>query len=86
LGWCMIVFHSLLCCVVDEVFMKEEADGIYYSGEKGGTRRCEAGGQRSIKYQVSHDEHIRKPSSCNKVETYLDLMIYKFQKKKNRKK
>ena len=49
--------------------------------EKGGTRRCEAGGQRSIKYQVSHDEHIRKPSSCNKVETYLDLMIYKFQKK-----
>ena len=49
--------------------------------EKGGTRRCEAGGQRSTKYQVSHDEHIRKPSSCNKVETYLDLMIYKSQKK-----
>jgi len=36
MGWCMIVFHSLLCCVVDEVFMKEEADGIYYSGENGG--------------------------------------------------
>ena len=35
MGWCMIVFHSLLCCVVDEVFMKEEADGIYYSGENG---------------------------------------------------
>ena len=32
----MIVFHSLLCCVVDEIFMKEEADGIYYSGENGG--------------------------------------------------
>lgn len=44
--------------------------------EKGGTRRCEAG------YQVSQDEHIRKPSSRDKVETYLHLIIYKFQKKK----